>query len=79
MIELERTVILLKSMSGGGGGGENNTSGLIEALEQMIDNLRKEVYAKFKLRESDDIFSKKLLDLESRVVDVEDRSLHSKN
>jgi len=29
------------------GGGDGNTDGMIEALEKLVDNLRKECYATF--------------------------------
>ena len=46
--ELDSSVLLLKSLSGGGSGVDGDSSkGLLDALEVMVDNLRKECYAKF--------------------------------
>ena len=45
--DLENKVTLLSGMSGGGGPSEDGKSGFIEALKDMIDNLKKECYAKF--------------------------------
>lgn len=45
----------------------------------MLDNLRKEVYAKFQLKNTDDSICKRLHEIESKLEDVNERSLHSKS
>lgn len=49
MADYDGKLNILKSMAGSGGGGdsEENNKGVIDAIEIMIENLRKECYAKF--------------------------------
>lgn len=50
--EAERTILLIKSMKGTGSGEEGGDNlGSLDALEILIENLRKECYAKFAERE----------------------------
>ena len=51
--EAENSILLLKSLSGGHGSGEGNDGkpGIIDALETLVENLRKECDAKFGDRE----------------------------
>lgn len=52
--DAERTMLLLKSMgSTVGGDGSDGKPGYLDALEILIENLRKECYAKF--AEKDDL------------------------
>ena len=75
IVESENNIILLKSLSGGGGnknstnlelnGGES-TSGLMDAFGMMIENLRKEMYAKFAERDDYNRLKKRIEELENK-------------
>ena len=65
MVEAENSIILLKSLgASSGSGGASDNSGLLDALAIMVENLRKECYAKF--AEKDDLskFRKRIENLE---------------
>jgi hypothetical protein len=56
----------LKSLSGSGNdGGDGDNKGVIDAIEIMIENLRKECYAKFAEREDAEDMKKRIGKLEN--------------
>ena len=71
--EAENTILLVKSM--GAGSSSNDSTGkpgFMDALETLIDNLRKECYAKFTDREDSNKLRKRVEQLEDRLERVDD-------
>ena len=63
--ESERTVMLIKSMGGSGFGDNGDVNpGHLDALEILIENLRKECYAKFAEKDDFNKFKKRVETLE---------------
>ena len=72
--EHDSTLMLLKSFSGGGSEDtEGARQGMLDALEILVENLRKECYSKF--AERDELYQQKKLidDLNRRLSDLEKR------
>jgi hypothetical protein len=79
--EAESTILLLKSLGGSSSSDNDNGGkpGFLDALEILIENLRKECYSKF--AEKDDLskFKKRIADIEENVRLVTDESKNNKN
>lgn len=58
---------------GGGNMDEGTSKGLLDALEILVDNLRKECYAKFADRDEQNEMQKTIDDLNARMTELEAR------
>lgn len=68
----EGTILLLKSMGAtAGSGGKDGEPSFIDALQILVENLRKECYAKFADREEFINFKKRVEDLEKHMKEVD--------
>jgi hypothetical protein len=87
IIDTENAVILLKSMSGApsnsgsgtGSGANGNNGNFFDALETLIENLRKECYAKFGDRDEFNHFKKRLEALEQHMDEVDEVTMNNSN
>lgn len=52
-------------------GGDGSSEGMLEALEKLVDNLRKECYATFVRKDENKDFENKVDDLDKRVTELE--------
>ena len=69
--ELESQMQLMKSMMGNGGGGSGD--GMLDALETLVNNLRKECHSKFASRDSHDSLEKRLKELEKSHEELQEK------
>lgn len=67
--EIESTLLLLKSLSGGGNSGDGG-AGIIDQLEILIENLRKECYAKFADRDDFTNLKRRVAELEREYTEL---------
>jgi hypothetical protein len=67
------TLIKSFSLSGGDGdnSGENSIGKIIDALETLVENLRKECYAKFADRDQHNNLKKRIDELEKQYKEIE--------
>lgn len=68
--EAERTILLLKSMGGSGDDNGGDKSGFIDALEILVENLRKECYSRFAEKDDLKAFGTRISDLEKEMKEL---------
>ncbi|CDW76993.1 UNKNOWN [Stylonychia lemnae] len=73
--ELDSSLQLMKTLGGVGGGkmDDGTGKGLLDALEILVDNLRKECYAKFADKDDQNEMQKKMEELNDRLSELEQR------
>lgn len=59
--------------SGANGEGVGNGPDLLDALQIMVDNLRKECYASFGSRSDSDLLKRKIDEIQSHLRDADDK------
>ena len=65
--ELDSSVLMLKSLLNNNSGDGGERPGFLDALETLVENLRKECYSKFALRETGDDLLKRVKVLEDEM------------
>ena len=77
--EAENTILLLKSLGGSSGSGSDGKPGFLDALETLVDNLRRECYDKFAERDDFNNFKKRIDAVEKHLKEVDATQVNTSN